>query len=65
MNNSVPDDFKDTRLVRVKDINELIDEQMTDIELCYIDDPDNCAVDDERWLVLEELKVKINGEQKQ
>ena len=29
-NNSVPDDFKDTKLVRVKDILELIDEWAKD-----------------------------------
>ena len=47
-----------------KYINKLIDERMTDIELCYIDDPDNCADDDERWIILRELKSKINGKNK-
>ena len=42
----------------------LIEEKMTDIELCYIDDPDNCADDDERWIILKELKSKIIGENK-
>jgi len=72
-NNSVPDDFKDTKLVRVKDIISLIDE---DIELAsflvnlkdkvtgeVVEIPDDIQIIlNAYWDYLkEELKTKVNN----
>jgi len=41
------------------DILKLINEMMLDMELCYIDDPDNCVDDDDGWIILNKLKQEI------
>ena len=42
-----------------REFKKIIDDMMVDIELCYTDDPDNCADDDKRWMILKELKQNL------
>ena len=61
---TISEGFREETYLLKDDVLRLIEEKMTDIELCYIDDPDNCADDDERWIILNELKQKLKRKTK-